>query len=161
MVISDKAIELLKLFEGERFKAYKDSKGLWTIGVGSLHLRDGSHVKEGDVITPSDSLVLLTQYLLKQGVELDKYLHHPIKQCQYDAISLFAYNMGVPSFAGSTLLKLHEKGDFDGAAAQFLMWGNERVKGKLQHSKGLYARRQTEAQVYSTGDYTKIEAKKK
>ena len=161
MVLSDKAIELLKLFEGVRLNAYQDSKGLWTIGVGSLHLRDGSNVKQGDRITLEDATVLLTQYLLKQGVELDKYLKHPIKQCQYDAFSLFAYNMGVPAFAGSTLLRLHEEGDFAGAEAQFLLWGNERINGKLQHSEGLYARRQTEAQVYSKGDYTKIEATKK
>jgi lysozyme len=60
----------------------------------------------------------------------------PITQHQLDALVSFAYNLGVGSLSGSTLLKQLNAGDYAAAAEQFLVWshaGGVVVAGLLRH----------------------------
>ena len=51
MQISNNGIEFLKLQEGEKLSAYKDTRGIPTIGVGHTGLVDGKPVAMGVTIS--------------------------------------------------------------------------------------------------------------
>ena len=71
-------------------------------------------------------------------------------QQQLDGMLSFAYNLGEGALRGSTLLRLHNAGDYDGAAQQFGRWNH--AGGRVL--SGLTRRRAGEAAVYATGDYS-------
>lgn len=61
---ADKMLDLsgqkfLSLQEGTRYKAYQDSKGIWTIGRGIKYYENGVKVKKGDQITLEREIQLL------------------------------------------------------------------------------------------------------
>lgn len=68
----------------------------------------------------------------------------PTTQGQFDGMVSLAYNVGVGALSGSTLLKKHKAGDYDGAAAQFALWNKQ--AGKVLN--GLVTRRIGEARMY-------------
>ncbi|KQD16250.1 lysozyme [Acinetobacter baumannii] len=68
----------------------------------------------------------------------------PLTQNQFDALVSLAYNIGSGAFKGSTLLKLLNKGDYKGAADQFLVWN--KAGGKVM--KGLVRRREAERALF-------------
>jgi hypothetical protein len=68
-------------------------------------------------------------------------------QEQFDAMTSLAYNIGTAGFAKSTVAARHNMGDFEGAAAAFLMWNKS--QGKVLPV--LERRRAQEAGVYLNG----------
>ena len=76
----------------------------------------------------------------------------PLTANQYDALVSFAYNIGGPSLAASTLLKLLNTGDVAGAADQFLRWN----KSKGVVLAGLIRRREAERKLFLTPDNEKF-----
>lgn len=128
--------------------AYPDSGGVWTCGWGAT----GRDVFKGVRWTllqcslrfESDvgSRVAALRALLKAGTRYTS-------QSQFDALLLLAFNIGIPSLTTSTLLKLHNRGDFEGAGKQFSRWchDNGRVVG------GLVDRRERERGLYESADF--------
>ncbi len=68
-------------------------------------------------------------------------------QRQFDALVSLAYNIGLGAFKASALLRLHNTGDVDAAAAQFAAWTSQ--AGKTL--PGLVRRRAAEAAMYRDG----------
>ena len=118
MNISDKGLAVLKLREGSRNKAYKDVKGIWTIGVGHT----GPEVQEGLVWTDQQILDVLKQdvKVAEQGVTDN--VRVALSQNQFDALVSFIFNVGVKAFRRSTMLKYINVGEFGLAAQQFDRW---------------------------------------
>lgn len=139
MRISQKGVDLVKSFEGLRLKAYLCPANVLTIGYGST----GPHVKEGMVITERDAEDLLRSDLrrFEDGVSR---LAPKCTQGQFDAMTSFAFNLGVGALKQSTLLKKHNAGDHAGAAEEFKRW----VKAGGVTLKGLVRRRAAEKQLY-------------
>jgi lysozyme len=67
-----------------------------------------------------------------------------INQNQYDALCSFVYNLGKTNFNNSTLLRLLNKGDYQGAADQLPRWNKQ--KGKVL--RGLTIRRKEEQELF-------------
>ncbi len=137
--ISAKGIELIKQFEGLALKAYLCPAGVLTIGYGST----GPHVKTGMVITEAQAEDLLRDDLVRFEEAVRKYCPSTT-QGQYDALVSFTFNLGEKSLKDSTLRRLHNDGDYEGAAAQFQRWN--RADGK--EMRGLTKRRLAEAELY-------------
>lgn len=119
MRANQRAIDLIKKYEGLRLKAYKCPAGIWTIGYG--HTGD---VKPGDVITEHQADAIL-------DVDLDKFergvltllgVATPFTENEFSALVSFAFNLGLAALEKSTLLKKFRAGDKAGAAAEFLQW---------------------------------------
>ena len=118
MNISDEGLGLIKKFEGLRLDVYDDVAGKPTIGYGHL-------IKPGetfDRITEdqADSLLLAdVQTTVKCVTNL---VRTAVSQNEFDALVCFAYNLGCRALQNSTLLRLINVGDMEGAAEQFLRW---------------------------------------
>jgi lysozyme len=146
--MSDQGLAELKVEEGERLTAYKDTVGVWTIGVGHTGRMTPPAVVAGMKITAEQS----TEYLrgdLKPVVDaVNKLVKVPITQSMFDALCSFAFNVGTGGLGGSTLLKKLNAGDYGkagsfaknkaapggwdvksagtGAAGQFLAWRKQK-----------------------------------
>lgn len=140
--ISPKGIELIKRFEGCRLKAYKCPAGVWTIGFGAT----GPGIKEGLVWTQKQADDRLADDLREFEDLVSRYAHAIQTQGQFDALVSFTYNLGGTSLRQSTLLRMHNEGDYAGAAGQFGRWN--KAGGKVLG--GLIKRRAAEAELYSS-----------
>lgn len=137
------AIPLIKEFEGCKLKAYKCPADVWTIGYGHT---DG--VKEGDEITQqeADRLLASDVELFTSGVQ--RLVSSDISRNQLNALTSFAFNVGLGNLRHSTLLKLVNAEDFAGAADQFLRWN--KAGGKVL--PGLTRRREAERKLFLKDD---------
>jgi lysozyme len=71
-----------------------------------------------------------------------------LTQNQFDALVSFTYNLGEGNLRSSTLLKLLNVGDYNGAAAQFLRWDKQAGKPL----PGLTKRRHQESLLFMEKD---------
>jgi lysozyme len=133
-------LALTKQFEGLELKAYQDQVGVWTIGYGHT----GVDVKEGLTITEEQASILLAADVAWAVTCVNKSVKAKINQNQFDAMVDFVFNLGCASLVQSTLLKMVNAGDFEGAAKQFLRWN--KAGGKVV--RGLTKRRQAEAELF-------------
>lgn len=118
MRVSDEGISRLIVREGKRNKAYKDTKGIWTIGVGHT----GPEVVEGLVWTDGQVTAALKDDLDEPEQALSKYVFVPLTQNQFDALVSFIFNVGVNAFRRSTMLKYLNLRNFEKAALEFDRW---------------------------------------
>lgn len=148
--------EQLIFSEALKLKAYLDSAGIWTIGVGSTRYFDkpgAPRVQKGDVITEEYALFLMRYEISRMWAQMEQAIRVPLEQWQVDALISFAYNVGVGAFLRSTLLVKLNAGDFEGAEAEFPRWNKETVNGVKQVSKGLNNRRQVEVDMFGYAKY--------
>jgi lysozyme len=138
--ISRVGIELLHSSEACVLTRYKDTAGLWTIGWGHLIKPGESYVK----ITKQEANAIFLRDLIAFENAVVDGVKVPIGQNQYDALVSIAFNIGVGAFLRSTLLKKLNRGDYLGAADQFLVWNKS--GGKL--TKGLENRRKRERALF-------------
>lgn len=139
--------ELIMHFEGLRLAAYYDSVNVVTIGIGTTRYEDGSKVKITDKITKERALQLLEHDMTKFAQAVNRLVRVNIHQHHFDALVSFAYNVGIGNLETSTLLKKLNKGDFDGAAAEFPRWN----KAGGRELAGLTRRREAERVLFDVG----------
>lgn len=147
MQVSDAGIELIKSFEGFRANAYPDPKSggdPWTVGYGTTKFPSGRPVKKGDYVTPAQAEMYLREDVKKFASSVDALVTVPLKQCQYDALVSFVYNLGATNFRKSTLLKKLNAKDYKGAADEFLRW----VSPGSSVEAGLRRRRTAERSLF-------------
>jgi lysozyme len=126
-------------FEGVKLSAYQDSVGVWTIGVGHT-----ANVHKGDTCTMEQAMDWLDYDLSVADCAVNKLITVPLNQNQHDALADFVFNLGEGSLAHSTLLKVLNAGDYDGAANQILAW--DHAGGKVL--QGLTKRRIAERALF-------------
>jgi len=118
MKTSDQGLSAIEQREGFKTFAYKDTKGIWTIGVGHT----GPEVHEGLVWTT----VQVQEALRKDVQTAEKAINAGVKveltQNQFDALVSFVFNVGVGAFTKSTMLKVLNQKNYIEAAKQFDRW---------------------------------------
>lgn len=117
--------------EGIRFKAYKCTAGVWTIGVG--HTKG---VGEGDKCTEAEAIDYLKSDI--KDAERDLDVRFPwwrdLSEARQRALVNIAFNIGINRLIGfRRAMGALERGDFAEAAAEFLdsKWADQ-VKGRAQ-----------------------------
>ena len=141
MHTSQKGLDLIKSFEGLRLSAYKDVVGVVTIGYGTT-----SGVKMGDTVTKECAEELLREDVQRFEGYVDRLVKVPLTQGMFDALVSFTYNLGPGALEKSTLLDQLNRGDYDGAAAQFDRWN--KAGGKVL--AGLVRRRAAERALFES-----------
>lgn len=138
---SEAARAMAKQFEGLRLASYQDLAGVWTVGWGHT----GAEVIGGATVSEEQAEALLGEDLERAARCVDRLVAVKINQNQFDALVDCCFNLGCASPAQSTLLKMVNAGDFDGAAQQFLRWN----KAGGEVLRGLTKRRQAEAELFA------------
>ena len=139
MKASVDAYEPIKQFEGLRLKAYLCPAGIWTIGYGHT-----SGVSPNSFITIQEADEYLHRDVATIEMQLNK-LNLILRQCQWDAIVSFVFNVGIGNFRSSTLLaKIRTNPDDNSIMDEFLRWVY--ANGKVM--KGLQKRRLAEMKLY-------------
>lgn len=140
MRLSRHGIAVAHYFESCKLTAYpdpgsKDGKP-WTIGWGHT----GPEVCKDLVWTQeqADSAFLVDAARFERDVT--QLVKVPLTQGQFDALVLFAYNVGIDALRKSTLLRKLNAGDHEGAALEFRRWN----KNDGKPMRGLTRRRAAE-----------------
>lgn len=145
MNINQAGISLIKSFESCRLKAYKDSKGIPTIGWGATYYQNGSRVKMGDTITQQQADELFAWHIEQFSKGVIGVIKSQINDNQFSALVSFTFNLGIGNLKSSTLLKKVNINPEDPTIRdEFMKWVN---KGSA-FEKGLTRRRKAEADLY-------------
>lgn len=142
--MDSRGLELVKKYEGCELTSYLCPAGVPTIGWGTTRWFDGGPVELGITITQEQADELLERDWNNFSKGVGKLVRDDTSPQQRGAITSFAYNVGLGNLSRSTLLKDHNEGDTEGAAAEFLKWcyaGGKRLVG-------LHNRRVAERELY-------------
>ena len=126
MAIAKSTLDFITKEEGARNKAYKDSKGLWTIGVGHLIKADEQHLINA-TLTDEQVEELLKSDLKWCSEAVETSVKVPLQQHQFDALYSLCFNIGETNFRKSTVVKKINANDMQGAADAILMWNKPDV----------------------------------
>ena len=127
--------------EGRRLQAYKDSVGVWTIGIGHTSAAGAPLVTAGLTITSAQCDAIFERDVQKYVTAVRKGLKVAVSQNAFDALVSICYNIGPGAFAGSTFLKRINAGGTAGAYDAILMW---------RKPAAIITRRQAEVQQFVT-----------
>ena len=153
MTTSDAAVEMLKQFEGFRANAYPDN-GQYSIGYGtSCNPEDYP-----DGITEAQATELLKAALVKCE-ETTNYIANKhgltFTQNQFDALVLFAYNLGYGWYVGNENGSLYQAIVNGTTGNDFIYAMTMWCKASNTVHTGLVSRRLAEANLYLNGVYSK------
>jgi lysozyme len=158
MKVSQKCINQIKQDEGVRNRPYQCPALLWTVGVG--HVIDPSHAKvpladrkqlpipaSWDRVLTSEKIdEILRKDLNRFEAGVLRLIKVKLTQGQFDALVSFSFNVGLGNLQNSTLRMKLNRGDYEGAAEQFLVW--TKAGGKVL--KGLVIRRTHEKEMFES-----------
>lgn len=143
--VSRSAIELIKRFEGYRHRSAQLADGRWTIGYGhTLTAREGAEVSE------QDAEALLIYDLIAVAHSVNEWVYTPLTQNQFDALTAFAFNIGLDSFRGSSVLRRLNEGALIQAACAMELWRKAEFEGEKIVVDALVRRRSAEKTLFLT-----------
>lgn len=137
--------DFIARFEGFSSSAYQCSAKVWTLGYGSTfnpYTKD--KVRPLDKITKAEALDWLDKELSVLTKAVMSVVKVSLTVNQLNALVSFTYNVGIGNLRKSTLLRLLNDGNYQGAANQFLLWN--KAGGKVL--RGLTIRRQAEKDLF-------------
>ena len=146
MKTSERGIQLIKHHEGVRNRPYKCPAGLWTVGVGHL-IGDGKLLPDSynRTFTQEEIDALLIRDLNRFERGISKMLPNvPLRQCEFDCLVSFAFNLGLGTFQRSTLRQALLRGNKTQAMESLVKYC--RAGGKIL--KGLQTRRLDERALF-------------
>ena len=134
MKISQDGINLIKKYEGVRYKPYRCPAGLWTVGVGHL-IGDGKQLPDSynRNFTNAEIDALLSHDLNRFEMGVCRMLPSlRLKQSEFSALVSFSFNLGLGTFQRSTIRQAMLRGDKEMAGKSLLkycMAGGKVLKG--------------------------------
>lgn len=120
--MSEKGRAILTQREGLRLAAYRDSVGVWTIGVGHTSAAGPPKVTPGLRLTKAQVDEIFARDLVKYEDAVNSAVKVSLAQNEFDALVSFCFNIGPGGFARSTVVKRLNAGDKHGAAEAMMMW---------------------------------------
>jgi lysozyme len=139
------AIDLIKRFEGFRAKAAELPGARWTIGYG--HTKSA---RPGAVISEADADALLIYDVAAVTAAINQWVFSPLTQHQFDALTAFVFNIGLPNFRRSSVLRRLNEGSYLQAACAMEMWRTADFEGERIVIDALVRRRSAEMALFLT-----------
>lgn len=152
--------DLIKAFEGCHSSPYLCPAKLWTIGYGHVLYPEQARLKadqrpsyplkpEHNRVWDADEIDALL------AADLQRFQDGVSRLCpasddsqpQFDALVSFAFNVGLGNLQSSTLRMKYNRGEYTGAADEFLKWNKS--NGKVL--QGLVRRREAERALFLAG----------
>ena len=113
----EKAIDLIKKYEGFSARPYKCPAGVLTIGYGRT-----IDVRPYEITAEEAETIWLDKYVKTIADQILAIVKVELSNNQICALIDFVYNLGIGNFKSSTLLRKINQGDFSAAANEFLKW---------------------------------------
>jgi lysozyme len=138
-------LDFLIRHEGEVLDAYHDPVGFPTQGVGHLLSRKAwAPLGQWPRITQEQSRAWLAQDVMLAQAAILRQVVVPLSNEQLLALNSFVFNLGAGALEMSTLLRMLNRGDYEGAADQFPRW----VYAGRVRLPGLVRRRHEEREIF-------------
>lgn len=148
MKTSNKGLVELVGHEGVCLSKYKDSVGVWTIGIGATksEIPDLASWPLSKKITMQEAFDLLSKGIVKYENALNRALKAPVSQTQFDALVSWMYNVGTGYASKATVIKLLNNG----------VKGNALFDALMMYRKPpeITERRRKEAKLIASGVYS-------
>ena len=156
MITSEEGIKLIKHFEGIHYKPYLCPALLYTVGVGHLLAPEQTKLplnkrkewvldpKLNRTYTEEEVDDLLKKDLRRFELGVLRYITIPLKQCEFDALVSFSFNLGLGTLQRSSVRSKLNRGEKEAAMDTLLMY--RRAGGKIL--KGLERRRAAEVNLF-------------
>lgn len=151
MAVNAAALALIKSAEGFVDHWYPDPAHGWKVPtVGYGHTDAAGEPKfaatKGKRFTEAEASAILLRDLERYEQDVRELVKVPLNENQHGALTSFDFNLGRANLAKSTLLKKLNRGDYDGAAAEFGKW----VNAGGEKLPGLVKRREAERKLFLT-----------
>ena len=150
MKSSTKGLLALINLEGVVLSAYRDSVGVWTIGVGHTAAAGPPRPGPGLTITLEQAIGLFREDVRRYEADVALAVKVPLKSHEFDALVSFHFNTG--AIARAAITRHLNAGNRQKAAAAFMNW--TRAGGV---AGALTQRRSAERALFERGDYGNIE----
>lgn len=144
MQVTEDGLALIRRFEGFRAKAYRCPAGVWTIGFGHTSQAGPPAVRAGMQLGEEEANRILKDDVQRFAGEVGALLAREVSAAQFSALVSFAYNVGVPAFRKSSVLKAVNAGRLHDVPARLRLW----VKAGGRVLPGLERRRAAEAELF-------------
>lgn len=141
--INAAGLDLIKRFEGLRLKAYKDVRGIWTLGYGHI---DG--VVEGMECTPEKADEWLKSDVETAERAVGKIIDVALTDNQFSALVSFVFNLGAGALKNGTVPDKIRRSAWQSAAETIKKYNKARINGVLIEVIGLANRRDAEAALF-------------
>jgi len=138
--------------EGLKTTAYKDSVGVWTIGVGHTKNAGLPHPVAGMTITRAEAIEIFTRDLVRYENIVNRNVRVPLTQGQFDALVSICFNVEVALSPKSTIVKCLNKRDYAGAARAIMLY---------KKPPAIIGRRRSEQQQFIQATYAQIAERKR
>lgn len=142
MKTSEKGLLAIAAREAIVLSAYRDSVGVWTIGIGHTAPAGPPAPAAGMRITLGQALSLFRHDIARYEADVNRAVRVPLAQYEFDALVSFHYNTG--AIARAKLTEALNRGDRAGAARLFMGW--------VQPVE-ILSRRKAEQRQFASGDY--------
>ena len=138
--INASGLAIIKSFEGWSSAVYHCG-ARWTIGFGSTYDLDRNRITSNHPdIDEVEGELLLGQEVRHSEGAVRRLIKYPLNENQFSSLVSFCYNVGSGNLQKSSLRMKLNRGDVEGASAEFPKW--RRSAGKIL--SGLVRRRQAE-----------------
>jgi len=124
MKMSANGRALLIQREGFKLKAYQDSVGVWTIGVGHTSMAGPPHVSPGLAISKAEVDAILSRDLVKYENIVTRAIHVPLTQGQFDALVSICFNVESALSSRSSIVRALNSGNYRAAGDAFLLYNH-------------------------------------
>lgn len=146
--VDDHGRELIAKFEGKQNRAYKDSVGIPTIGIGFIRYtlgdKAGQKVQMGDLISDEEIAAEFANQIQRYEKAVRDAVKVELTQSQFNACVSLCYNIGEAAFTRSTLVRELNQRRYQAACREFTKWN--KADGRV--IKGLVNRRAEEQEEF-------------
>ena len=123
MKISEEGLSELAQREGVRTKAYRDTRGIWTIGIGHTSAAGPPDVYEGLELTTEQVMDLFAKDIGQYEDCVNSSVKSELTQNQFDALVSICYNIGTGGFSKSSIVRdINSGADLRTIDSAIMMW---------------------------------------
>lgn len=145
MDMSDRGLAELAGHEGIVLSRYRDSKGIWTIGIGHTAAAGAPDPATSPPLTLAEAMALFRRDVAVYASAVEAAVRVPLATHEFDALVSFHYNTG--AIARASAIDALNNGDKDECARRLM---------RYDKPPEIIARRQAEARLFREGIYAHI-----
>jgi lysozyme len=144
MKVSERGLAEIAAHEGIVLSRYKDSVGVWTIGIGhTVNAGQPDPSKVTRELSLTEVMEIFARDVAKFEKRVSKAFTKPLSQSQFDAAVSFDFNTG--GIHKASWVKKFNAGDIKGARKNFMLW---------RKPAEIIPRRQAECDLFFDGAYS-------